>query len=74
MNKERTILRNLKASHKAELAWLKNFSRELSRNCKQHHTHKDHSDAALMKAKHDSEFYKNRIKDINDRLKELSAK
>lgn len=74
MNKERTLLRNLKASYKEELTTLKHFTRELSRRCKEHSTEKEHSGPDLMKAKHDTEFYKSRIKDITARLKELSSK
>lgn len=74
MNKQRTILRNLKANYKEELTSLKHYTRELSRRCKEHHTGHEHTDPDLMKAKHDTEYYKNAIKDITARLKELSSK
>lgn len=74
MKNERSLLRNMKANSKEELTSLKHFIREMSRKCKQHKTQKEHSDPALMKAKHDAEFYKGRIKDLTARLKELSSK
>ena len=74
MNDQRRILRNYKARCKEQLASLKHYIRELTDQCHECSADHQHTDPDMMKAKYDAEFYEGRIKDINRRLKDLSAK
>ena len=74
MNNQRRLLRDYKARCKEQLTSLKHYIRELTDQCQQCNADHQHTDPALMKAKYDVEFYERRIKDINRRLKDLSAK
>jgi chromosome segregation ATPase len=69
MYNERRTLRYEKAKYKERLASLKNYARELKARCDECNTDTDILHDDLLKAEHDTEFYRSQIKDINARLK-----
>lgn len=74
MKKERSILRAEKARYKEKLTTLKHYIRELKDRCADCGTMQDNVEFDLMKAENDVQYYENRIKDVNSRVKALATK